>query len=384
MLRVLHVAEAFGGGLFEMVRFVAAGSVAAGHDVAIAYGRRPETPDAPADLLPGVATHALPWGERTVGEQVRVARALRTLAAEHRPDVIHLHSSFAAVVGGVALRAVAPIVYTPHAFASCLPTTSAPARAVLRSAERLAIRRADHVGAVSASEALCAAQRGARRLSVIPNGIAELDPDAPVRVDRELARLASARPSRPQVMAAGRIVAQRQPEAAARILGMVRDVADVSWVGGGGEDTAWAREARAELARRGVHHTGWVPREAFLDALADAKVYLHWTSWDGQALSLLEALARDAIVVASDIPPNREVVPAAQLCRTEDEAAALVRRIVTDPAFAARRLREQRARAERFGAQRMVAGWLALYDRLAGRDVPVPAAPVTAPTPELV
>ena len=39
----------------------------------------------------------------------------------------------------------------------------------------------------------------------------------------------------------------------------------------------------------------------------EAKVYLHWTAWDGLPLSILEAMANDVVVIASDIPANREL-----------------------------------------------------------------------------
>src|SRR4051812_19756609 len=117
-MRILHVVEAFGGGLMEMVCGVARGSVERGHDVAIAHGRRPETPDSVEGLVPPeVELYDLRWGiTRTPAEQVRAARSLRGLARDWRPDLIHLHSSIAGAVGGLALRSLAPTVFTPNAF----------------------------------------------------------------------------------------------------------------------------------------------------------------------------------------------------------------------------------------------------------------------------
>jgi glycosyltransferase involved in cell wall biosynthesis len=313
----------------------------------------------------------LRWGARSPLEQVRAMLRLRAAARRFRPDVIHLHSSFAGVFGGLALRGLAPIVYTPHSFASCLPETPKARKAVLVAGERLAIACATRVGAVSESEARCSIRRGARHVDVIPNGIPELNVTA--QVLRELQRLARPAGGPASVLAGGRIVAQRRPEACARILGALAGEAEVRWAGGGGERTPWAERARAALREAGVEMTGWLPRELWLDELSSASVYLHWTAWDGLPLCLLEALAEDTIVVASDIAPNREVLPAEQLCRTEEEAIALLRRIVTDPAFAARLRANQRERRQRFSAARMGQEWLALYARAAGRPDAVPA-----------
>lgn len=378
-LRVLHVAEAFGGGLYEMVRVLADGLSREGHTVAVAYGRRPETPEHPQRDFPReVMLEPLAWGGRSPAEQVQAMRRLQAFARGWEPDVIHLHSSFAGVVGGAALAGIAPIVYTPHSFASCLPSTSPAKRQILAAGERLAISRATIVGAVSHSEARCARRRGARRVTVIPNGISELDDRA--LVASELARLSAATPPRSQrVIAGGRIVGQRQPDACARILGALTDDAEVAWVGGGGDDSPWTHEMRAALERHGVHATGWVPRDTWLGELSQAAAYLHWTAWDGLPLCLLEALALDTVVVASDIAPNREVLGPRQVCKTEEEAVALLRRIVADPDFAAELRAEQHERRQRYSASGMVTRWADQYAALAGLPHVARPLPVEVP-----
>ena len=64
-LRILHVSEAFGGGVFEIVKTLAERLATAGDTVAVAYGRRPETPAEVGDHVdPAVELMPLPWGER--------------------------------------------------------------------------------------------------------------------------------------------------------------------------------------------------------------------------------------------------------------------------------------------------------------------------------
>jgi glycosyltransferase involved in cell wall biosynthesis len=203
----------------------------------------------------------------------------------------------------------------------------------------------------------------------VPNGIPELDfanvvtqpggPDGP-----------------PTVIATGRTVAQRRPEACARILSAVRDVAEPSWLGGGGG-------ARGEAGRRaleavGIPPSGWLPRHQVMSQLEDASVYVHWTAWDGLPLSVLEAVALDVVVVASDIPPNREILGAEGVCSTEEEAVERIRRVVRDPEFAEEQRERQRARRSEFSAEAMVQGWLDAYAEVLGQVQPesvlVPAA----------
>src|SRR5215210_3287545 len=134
LMRILHVAEAFGGGVFEVVRLLAERSAEQGHPSAIAYGRRGETPQAVRDRVSGpVELHAMPWTSRTAGAQVAAARRLRELVGEWRPDVVHLHSSFAGLIGQLAVPRGIPTVYTPQAYSFTMRTNP-----LMKTAYRLA------------------------------------------------------------------------------------------------------------------------------------------------------------------------------------------------------------------------------------------------------
>lgn len=347
-MRILHVSEAAGGGVLEILRTLAGGHAALGHDVAVAWGQRPETPADLAVRLPANVTPIeLPWGQRTAGTQVRAARALRRAAVAFGPDVVHLHSSFAGVVGGAVLAGRWPTVYSPHAYAFGRAHESRLRRLAYRAAERAIAGRCDVVGAVSLAEADDARAIGAPRVVAVPNGIPELDPDA-LPSPRERARK--------RVVGLGRITAQRRPEDVAWILSRVPPTAEVAWIGAApaGED--------APLRAAGIPVSGWLTHEHALDALADATVYLHWSGWDGQPLAILEAFARDVVVVASDIPANRELVGARQVATHPVAALGLIRAVLADDALREQLLAAQRERRERWSAARMVAGWLEAYD----------------------
>jgi len=352
-VRILHVAEAFGGGLYEVVRTIAERHAAQGHAVAVAFARRPETPDDPRALInAAVRLYPLEWRRSSPVSQLRAAYKLREIARTFEPDVVHLHSSFAGIAGAFALSGRAPLVYTPHAFASRIAARRTT-RLAYAAAERWIISRSDLVGAVSHSEAAEASALGAARIVTVPNGIPELDEPRP----------ADARPSggRALVAAGGRFVEQRRPVACARILSAVADEADVVWIGGAGRGDV--PDAPEVLAASGVHVTGWLPREAALRTLASASAYLHWTAWDGSPITVLEAMALDVVVIASDIAPNRELVGPDQVCGDEIEAATLIRRVLRDREFSEKLLAAQRARRGAYSANAMAAGWLEVYRR---------------------
>jgi glycosyltransferase involved in cell wall biosynthesis len=371
-VRVLHVAEAFGGGLLDVVVCLAAGAVDRGHSAAIAYGVRPETPDDVRAAVPaGVDVRQIEgWGRRRPQTERSAVRQLRQMAADFRPDVIHLHSSFAGVTG---LRAFGdldvPMIFTPHAFASCVSSHSAAARRAYSFLERRICKRVDSVGAVSHSEAEVARRYGARNVVCIFNGTSASS-------ERERAPL-----SRPVVVASGRTVSQRRPHEAASILSGVSSVSDVAWIGGGDERT---RSGQASLIAAGIPVTGWLPRQEALDHLAHANIYLHWTAWDGLPVTVLEAIAMGTVVVASDIPPNREILGDRALCSTRDDAVRMIRSLLADPGELAALAEYQRRRCERFSWEQMVDGWLDHYTDLLGDQAPREVIePAPAPAPAL-
>ena len=357
-LRVLQVVEAAAAGTFEVVTTVSERLAARGDSIAIAYGHRPETPaDMRARVAPSVEIFPLPWTARTARAQLRAARCLRRLVDEWRPDLVHLHSSFAGVVGALSLRGRAPLVYTPHAY-SFMGAHGRGRRAAYRALERLVARRTQLVAAVSESEARLAREVArAKRVACVRNGIPELDADGIPRPRSE---------AEPSVVAMGRIVPQRRPEECARILSALGGTAAITWVGGGGPDGPDGPGIRA-LNEAGVEVTGWIDRDEAIARLSAATAYLHWTAWDGQPLSVLEAMARDVVVVASDIEANRELVGPGPVCRDEAEAVALLRSVVADPDHRERLLASQRARRGAYGARRMVDEWRELYEAVAGR-----------------
>ncbi|HKN94020.1 MAG TPA: glycosyltransferase [Thermoleophilaceae bacterium] len=355
-LRILHVSEAFGGGIVGVVAPLAERLADAGHSVAVAYGVRPETPaNVRNEVSPDVEVFPLPWHKRSMREQLSAAKALRRLAAEWEPDVVHLHSSFAGVVGAMALGRRYTLVYSPHGYSFTRTSDPAPRRFAYRLAERYLARRVDVVAAVSESEARLAREAAhAPLVEVVPNGIPQLDPGAtPEPLERPFARVAGM----------GRADHQRQPDAAGRILSSVSDVAEVEWIGGGTPSDDGIRV----LASHGVNVTGWLEKDEARERLANATAYLHWSAWDGRSLAVLEAMAHDVVVVASDIEPNREILSPLQICSSEEEAAQLLRAVVTDEAVRERLLADQRERREGFSAMEMAAEWEAVYTRAAAR-----------------
>ena len=93
-------------------------------------------------------------------------------------------------------------------------------------------------------------------------------------------------------------------------------------------------------------------------------------------------MARDVLVIASDIPANRELLGPRQVFGSEEGAATAIRAALRDPVWREELLVSQRARAARHGADAMARGYAQLYARCASPGA-VQRWPRTTDTPTI-
>ncbi len=350
---MLHVVEAFSTGVFEMVRQIANAQLLAGHEVHIAHAQRPWTPER-FDLMfaDAVRFHRLAWGvRRRPAALVRGTAQLGRLMRRERYDIVHLHSTLAGLAGAVACPEGTTSIYTPNGYVFLMSSLPRPVRMVARGAEWAVARRVSLVGAVSEAEASEARGLGLApdRVRIIHNGVAELD------------HIVERHEGEPGVgvAAAGRMSAQRQPRAVAGIFRRLPVGTPTMWIGDQADE-----HAAATLAAGGTRLTGWRSRPETLALVGRARVYLHWTAWDGHPLSVLEAIAAGTVVVAHDIPPVREILGDRWVHRSSVAAASMIERLLEDDDFYAEALEAQRRAAAPFSGAAMTRDWCALYESL--------------------
>jgi glycosyltransferase involved in cell wall biosynthesis len=351
---VIHVCEALGGGILRVISPLANETAGRGIRTSVVYGRRPETPvNLRAHFDEDVRLVEVPgWGDRAVGRSIRsMLRAGRILrrevTTERSPGVLHVHSTYAGIVGRVVRAPGWHRFYTPHGYLFLNPSKPAAVRWLARCCE-LALGRRGRTLACSQTEGELAARLvGRERVSVVRNGI---DPE-------RMSVLPAIRGRRFVVASIGRAVFQRRPDlvaAAAQVLRNDPEV-EVRWIGDGPD--------RVSLAGAGVAMTGWVDEEAVIAALGEVNVVLHLSAFEGLPFALLEAMAAGRPVVASDLPVVREVLAdTGLLVSGATDAAAAVLRLKADPSLCERLAvaAEQRVR-QFFTRAQMIEGTLAAY-----------------------
>jgi glycosyltransferase involved in cell wall biosynthesis len=324
--RVLHVTQPVEGGVAVAVEQIVADQRRRGWQVAVAC---PGTGTLPVALLRRGVPH-LPWAARRApGPQVvPETRALRGIVDVARPDVVHLHSSKAALAGRLAVRGRVPTLVSPHGWSWL--ATGPPLAGVARAWERFGARWSDLTVCVGPGEAGLAVEAGIPGpLEVVRNGVDLVRFRATDTAGRRAVRAAlGIGPGEPVAVCVGRVCRQKGQDVALRAWPTVRAAVP------GARLVLVGDPYGATVSEPGVDVIG--PVEDVRAWLVAADVVILPSRWEGLSLALLEALAVGRPVVASRVPGLAEAVGegTGALVPPEDEAgladAVVVR--LRDPA----------------------------------------------------
>lgn len=274
---VLHISEAYGGGVQSAVSRYIENSPNLVHEVLVRT--RPEH-----DIAESCAARTIGYNGSLPG----FVRAARTHILETRPNAIHLHSSFAGLLRLFDFGPDIKVIYTPHAYAFLRRDTSSLARSAYRAIETVLSKRSQTIAAISPFEAASAARMAgpATEVTYLPNVVAGIT--RPMTSGHEP-------DERPEVVMAGRISAQKDPLFFAEAARASHRDLRWTWVGDGDE------EMKDTLEQAGVTVTGWLPTELVKKHIAAADLYLHSAEWEGAPITLLEAAAVGTPILARGI-----------------------------------------------------------------------------------
>jgi glycosyltransferase involved in cell wall biosynthesis len=325
----LLVFEPPDGGVAEHVRQLAVGLDGRGWRVTVSGPR--ESMIYPALDRAGVPVVRLPLRRgfaHPAHDLAALGRLLR-LVRRLRPDLVHLHSSKAGVLGRLAAGSVAtPSVYTPH----CFPFVGRwrpPRRRFALGVERALGRSTAAIVCVAEQERRLALDNGVGKpdtLRVVPNATqpceadAEPDPDleAFAREGPLAACVAALRPQKSidVFIDAAPLVLDRLPDARLAVVG-----------DGPLRDKLQARAVANRLDHR-LRFFAFRPPPA--RQLRSLDLFVLPSSWEGLPIAILEAQACGVPQVATDVGGSAEAVADGEtglLCPPRDPAA-LADRIV--------------------------------------------------------
>lgn len=360
-MKIIHVTEALGGGVAHSLSQLAKAQAADGHQVIVAHSVRPDTP---VELLPGL--YPAPIDRRVLPmvtainpvADIKALWQIRALLKSENPDVIHLHSSKAGVLGRLAALLTGKrdqVFYSPRGFAFLREDVSPGKQKLFLNLERVASKLGGTVIGCSGTEAdLARAEVGHARTCLVENSV-------------DLSAVPAATGSndgRVRVVTSGRICYQKAPWRFRDIAAGCADLpADFVWLGDG--------DLRADLLVDGalpddMRIAGWLPRAGVYAELATADIFVLPSLWEGMPLALIEAQAAGLPAVVSDVVGNRDVVINGEtgfVCKTDAELLQKTRLLIEDADL--RRRMGQAARemaAVRFSVGRMHREMMAVYN----------------------
>lgn len=319
MKTIMHIAEAFGGGI---VTFLAnlANQQAEHYNVIIVHGIRPETHKNYKNFFdPRVRLIKADSFKQKIslGAEMKAMNELHGLIKQFKPDVIHMHSSQAGVLGKIAsIGYSCKKVYSPHGFSFLREDVSEWKRKVFMSIEKIFALFDCTMVASSASE-YEVAKKLTKKTILIQNGICSdsLKPFEHIRPQNAI----------PTVGMVGRAMYQKNPAMFNEIATRMPHL-HFEWIGDG--------TLRDQLKAPNIHIVGWGPREEALEYLANCDIYIMTSLWEGMPLSLLEAMYLGKPCVVTNVVGNRDVVSNdhnGYVCDTIDQFVEKIQYLVENP-----------------------------------------------------
>lgn len=299
-MKILHITEAYGGGVLSIVNQLANGMASDGHDVVLALSARPEAPpEWRLALQPQIVVREMPLSrEINPVRDVKALLALVRLLKAEKPDVIHLHSSKAGFLGRVAAWLSgysSKTFYSPHAFAYLAPHLAISKRRLYLFLEKVGALFGGRLIACSSDEFEEA--RNLRIKATVVNNALDLE-----SLDEILKGVSRKNDGLLRVVTSGRVCAAKRPEFFVAVAEETKRrgiPCEFLWIGGG------EPPPHSEAAT----FTGWKTRSEALKTMCElGDIYVQTSTYEGLPLSVLEAQAMGLPAVVTNAVGNRSSI----------------------------------------------------------------------------
>jgi glycosyltransferase involved in cell wall biosynthesis len=273
-------------------------------------------------VQPVPAIPASPW------DRVSYSALASSRAAAARFDVVHYHSYSNSGWCFLPRAAGAKVLMTVHRLEWQDEKWGATGRAVLRANAWVTHRVAGAFIAVSPEfeDYLQGVVPRGRTIVRIPNGVT-----IPSQIDDAAAEHVGLTPDG-FLLAVSRLVPEKGLDVLLDALDLLTDdegvdagALPVAVAGRARNPTAYSRELEARAARAPipVHLLGVQPSEVVHGLYRSARAFVAPSRAEGNPLTVIEAMAHGACIIASDIPPHRDLIGDAGVLVPVGDASAL-------------------------------------------------------------
>ena len=300
-MKIVHVAEAFAGGIVVFVKSLVENLSNDEH--IIVHGERAHVTSFTDIRKQFARTNArfVRWhsAQRSISFAkdfaafLELYRILKRLKKQHQIDAVHLHSSKSGFIGRIVckLLGISNVIYTPNG-APFLVGTNKISNFIYKQLERLGHGFGGQVVCCSPSEQAEYEKVGIPAIT-INNGITF---DRVSGYDMEPCK------KKFRIVTSGRIINQKNPTLYNSIARYFEEFQQFEfiWIGDGPE--------KKLLTSSNITITGWLPGEEVARLISAANVYLSTANFEGLPYAVLEALALKKPVLLTDSVGNRDLV----------------------------------------------------------------------------
>lgn len=347
--------------MLNLVAQLANSQVAAGFDVSLIYSTRPETPpeEKLAVIFPPIITRInVPMVAQIspIRDCISLVKLIRLIIAI-RPDVIHLHSSKAGVLGRVGAFLAGyrqQTFYSPHGFSFLKQDVSERKRRNFLLIEQIAAKLGGVLIASSATEAeLARTKVKHKQVALVENSI-------------ELSKIVPKGQSNSEIIRIVTIGRISYPKAPSRFLALATrlsgEAVEFVWIGDG--------ELRQQLylgtnLPSNLSISGWMDREKVFGELPKFDIFVLLSLWEGMPLSLIEAQASGLPAIVFDVVGCRDVVINGEtgfICSSMDDVVEKMQQLIHNDTLRMQMgLKAREMSLERFSADRMHREMLRAY-----------------------
>lgn len=295
--KILHLVEAFGGGVFTFLVELC-NSISDEYDIVIAYSKRNQTPD----NFKGYFNENIKFIEvknftRNISiKDLKACIEVRKIIKEENPDIVHMHSSKAGIIGRLVNSKNKKLFYTPHGYSFLKQDDSKLKRFMYKSIEKIVAMYRRNCTIVACSEGeYKESLKLTKNSTYINNGvnIKEID-----RIIKQL-KQKEIDVDNLKICTVGRIGFQKNPELFNKIAESFPSL-QFTWIGDG--------ELKERLTSKNINVTGWSKREDVIKRVVENDIFILPSLWEGLPIALLEAMYLGKICIVSNVIGNRDVI----------------------------------------------------------------------------
>lgn len=297
--KILFIVESFGSGVFSFLVDLI-NEIDSEFEIVVAYGVREETLENFRDYFKdSIKFVQVKNFTRSINpkKDFKALKEIKKIVKEERPDIVHLHSSKAGVLGRLAVNGrKIKMFYNPHGFSFLKKDDSKLKRCIYWTIEKVVATINKNCIIIGCSHGEFEEAKKLNKKSICINNGVNI---AKLTLETKELETKIIDYNNIKICTIGRIGYQKNPDMFNRIATKFPNI-QFTWIGEG--------NFKDRLTSSNIKITGWKERKEVLQILNNNDIFILTSLWEGLPLSLLEAMYMKKICIVSNCIGNKDVI----------------------------------------------------------------------------